>query len=294
MIKEEVSGLTPARTTEIEQVPVTERSTSSSLTHSDLYLPETSYLQLQVSENAGYSEIVNNNSQDTMTENKLSVSSVPLPICHVLSLNSAHAITSNVPLLLTRSSKEQEEVAGSGRRVSMRESHEYQIIDPKKKEKAGVYMNHRKPPPSLPKNRAVKHPGAASQNTTPRIGTSHSAESLSPLSSNHMKTEDDSFTQTVNDSEVVSLSQADSRKDDVSSQFPTGAQCISNTAKGNNTAYFITNMKHQAQNTSCNKSEQRQYQSLIPNTKDYSSIYSSPQAIPSVLQFNSGMEYHYI
>ena len=293
--EEEVRGLTPPSSTAIEVATVTERNTSAR--HSDISLPENSYLYLQVSENTGHTKVANNVSQVTLIQNNVTCSS-PLPI---RSLNTACALTSDA--LTSNSSNEQEEhLSSDDVCVSMRDGHEYHIVDPKKMDKAEqVYMNRRNPPPPLPKDHSLKHLGTSSHSTPTSGGTCQATRSLSSLESNPMKTEvvyPSPPGRTVN--ERNSLSQADSQKDDVFSQIPVGAQCIGSTVKsfdGNDTAYFVASMQPQVQNTHCNESEPQQYQSLIPNTKDYSSIYSSPQAIPGppVSQmFHDGMEYHYI
>ena len=295
--EEEVRGLTPPRSTAIEVATVTERNTSAR--HSDISLPENSYLYLQVSENTGHTEVADNVSQVTLTQNNVTSLS-QLPIRDVLSLNTACVPTSDVPLTSNNSNEQEGRLSSDNVCVSMREGHEYHIVDPKKMDKAEqVYMNRRKPPPHLPKDHALKHLGTSSHSTPTRGGTCQATRSLSSLVSNPMKTEDVSPSppgRTVN--ERISLSQVDSQKDDGFSQIPIGAQCIGNTVKsfdGNDTAYFVANMQPQIQNTHCNESEPQQYQSLIPNTKDYSSIYSSPQAIQGPPQsFHSGMEYHYI
>lgn len=269
----EVGSFTPA---EVERA-VTESATSTRYRqHTDVYLPENSYLSLEQSVNAGYVEIENGilqyNTQSNATND---TSSVP---AHVLSLNSACAVTSNIALTSSSISSEDQEEPSSlpssdNGCVTMRDGHEYHIIDPKKKEKAEqVYTNRRKPPPLLPKKHTLKHLGAISHNTASKGGTSQSAKSLSLLVSAPMETKGCSPTHRGDSSRADSKTN-DSRSRTVSTDIPQSVTCVQ---------------------LQVNESKPQQYQSLIPSTKDYTSVYSSPQAIPPTSQFHNDMEYHYI
>ena len=285
-----MGGLTPA---ESETALVIERDTSTRYReHTDVYLPDNSYLSLQQSINTGYVEIENGILQRSVVTTD--ASSVP---AHIISLNSTLAVTSDVPVAnISEKLEEPSSPSSNNGCVTMRDGHQYYIIDPNKKEKTEqIYTNRRKPPPLLPKKHTSKHLAAANHSAASKRGPSQIAKSLSSLLTNPMETKEVSpnrHGRTV--TEEISLSQGDSRRNDSHSQTTEGIRNFATSFQGSEISHSVTSTQFQEQNTHCNESKSQHYQPLIPNTKDYTSVYSSPEAIPPVSQFHEDMEHHYM
>lgn len=296
--------LTPERSREIDS-EVTERDTDARYLDNTGQMAD-SYISLHDPLNTYYHAIPNTTFQDSSSlQPNTQSNGTSITTVHVSPLNSARVFTSFVPVAPADTDNNSEDssslpLSGSNECVTVRDGHEYRVIDPRIKDKTEhLYTDRRKPPPVLPKKGTIKHLGNVTHNNTVKSGASN----LSLLVSDPMETKQRTSTDSGKiRSKKVSSQQADPQRS--ISKPAVGGHGIRMLVEGSkiptcsSVSTTTSSIECQVQSPYCNDHETnhkpQQYQSLIPDTKDHSCVYTSPQATPTASQLDNSVEYQYI